>query len=113
MRVQGRARSVQQERAGVTICFGGQAEPLGSGVLVRGAKGYGILTAGHVCRNFERKRKGHKGSLGLVLRCAPQWPREPVRPGQKDTQTLKPFEVIKAIEVYDPAVHVPDFGLEV
>lgn len=42
------ARRLQEHYAGVTILGGNQ--PLGSGVLVRSAAVYGVLTAGHVCR---------------------------------------------------------------
>ena len=101
-------RAIQEERAGVTICFGDQADPIGSGVLVRGTKGYGILTAGHVCGAFKHRLKNYKGNF--FLRCISQGPREPIRPGEKESQVLKPFNTVEASEVHDSVSHVPDYG---
>lgn len=101
------ARAVQDERAGVTVCLGPPAEPIGSGVLVRDEKGYGILTAGHVCRLFRDK---WEKQAGVVLRCIVQCSREPVQPGQKVALPLRSFKVSDTREEYTPGRGVPDYG---
>ena len=74
--------------------------PLGSGVLVRGYHGYGVLTAGHVC--VEIKRRGLANSQ--CLWCLPV---------MADRRVGEPFRrlLVSKVELaYSSGVAVPDYG---
>ena len=70
------ARALQVHHAGVTIIAGDV--PIGSGVLVKGAKGHGILTAGHVCGAVQEAIEQQR-----LIAYVPQGTREPARPGER------------------------------
>jgi len=96
-------RALQVHHAGVTIIAGDT--PIGSGVLVKGARGHGILTAGHVCgaieEAIERKRR---------IAYVPQGTREPSRPGEKAPVLVRPLTALKVHSVHVAGTPVPDYG---
>ena len=101
-------RDLQAEHAGVTLIGGSQGAPtpIGSGVLVRGVRGYGILTAGHVCKRVERELKRH-GSIS----CLEQGPRTPVRAETRVSMLIRPLPpglVVKS--AYRSTHKIPDYG---
>ena len=97
------ARRLQEHYAGVTILGGNQ--PIGSGVLVRSAAAYGVLTAGHVCRLV-------KDEIGRdrPIRCIPQGTREPVPAGKRAGVLIRELPLRGVTEVYDPPSQIPDYG---
>ena len=96
-------RALQVHHAGVTIIIGDR--PIGSGVLVKGGKGHGILTAGHVCgaveEEIERKRR---------IAYVPQGTREPSRPGEKTPVLVRQLPALKGRRVHVAGTPVPDYG---
>ncbi|MCY4600960.1 MAG: hypothetical protein OXF27_13690 [Acidobacteria bacterium] len=54
-------------------------QPLGSGVLVRGGNGYGVLTAGHVCTEVERRDLPNNQGLWCLPVLAENRTGEPLR----------------------------------
>lgn len=101
-------RDLQDEHAGVTLIGGSRhaPAPVGSGVLVRSATGYGILTAGHVCKRVERQRASH-GWIG----CLEQGPRTPVPADTRTSMFIRPLPpgiVVKT--TYRSTREIPDYG---
>ena len=96
-------RALQVHHAGVIIVA--DNVPVGSGVLVRGSKGHGILTAGHVCtvlRDAIREQR--------PLACISQGLREPVRPGEASPVQVRHLPTQEMKEVYTKDSPVPDYG---
>lgn len=94
-------REVQVHHAGVTLITNGSA--VGSGVFVKSAKGYGILTAGHVCETLRAElKRGHDFAF------LSQGLRQEMRPGDvlEGTARHLPSRGLQHMHV-DP---VPDFG---
>ena len=96
-------RRLQEHYAGITILGGNQ--PIGSGVLVRSAAAYGVLTAGHVCR-LVKDEIGHD----RPIRCIPQGTREPVPAGKRAGVLVRELPLRGVTEVYNPASETPDYG---
>ena len=97
------ARTLQVYHAGITIIAGN--EPIGSGVLVKGAKGHGVLTAGHLCAALKEEIRQKR-----PLACVPQGTREPARPGDKSVVLVRFLPAVKMHRMYVDGNRVPDYG---
>lgn len=99
------ARAMQQLHIGVTIST--PEKPIGSGVLVKSSKGYGILTAGHVCTLLENELRSlefiHVFSHGA---------REPFEPGAGTSIHSYPLlrKFLRIEKGYTKNCPVPDYG---
>ena len=97
------AREIQMHHAGVTILGGN--EPIGSGVLVKGMKGHGILTAGHVCHRVQEAVK----KRSIVSFCS-QGLREVTQPGDKVSIFVHRLPVMELYSEYQDSTSFPDYG---
>ena len=99
------AIAMHAHRAGITIIIGN--EPIGSGVLVCGAKGHGVLTAGHVCTRIKEMMR----QPNFLLRCLPQGVPGQDEPGNPVTLFPRLLQLRRASEVYPSGGGgVPDYG---
>ena len=97
------ARRLQVHHAGITLIAGN--EPIGSGVLVKGSKGHGILTAGHVCAMLEEAISQKRRPA-----CVPQGTRQLARPGDRCEVVVRTLTTLKAHREYGAGKPVPDYG---
>ena len=102
------ARAIQTHRAGITLVEGN--DPIGSGVLVRGYEGHGVLTAGHVVARLKELMAEKQSSGNFLLRCIPQGALEQEHPGVPVSQYLHLLNLIKCVGEYSSSDPIPDYG---